>query len=300
MTDKALVPIVKKEKSSRAIKAVLLAILAGAGGGGWLLSQHVTDTFTALNSRLNTLQQTVRELGALSQTQQHQLMRWQQRESHQQTWVLSDIHLLLLTAQAQIENQEFASALLRLQEAQERLTLIAAPEWEPLTQSLAHDMEILQSKIPIDKQAIWLEWHALEAKIAALPLKNVPQAPPPVISEKGDTWQQQIVAAFKEVVHLRHGEDTAASSETEASLLRLTAQTYLLQAEWALLHEKPTIYQESATHLQEWLQTYYAEDASRDSVLATLSDLQQKAPASQAVTLTSLQTVSALLPRGHP
>lgn len=254
----------------------------------------------AVASLLVFLRQQVIQLQSQTQLLQQTLTQDQQTLASLQTSVqtlaapqaktsraLSEAEYLVELANYNLHFQgDVTVAVNLLKAADQQLNLTQDPTATPVRQILANNIMTLQSIPQLDLAGMILQINAISQQVALLPI--VPdQLTKPAVTQKETissaperVWQRGLESvghALREVVVVRHLEQPAVPllpPQQQVYLIQ-NIQLQLSQAQWALLHQQPQIYQQSLQQASSWIEQYFVSAAGTQSVLAALVQLQK-------------------------
>ena len=268
---------------------VCLAALLGAGWMGWQKWQVWQAQSARQSEQLAQLQDTLGDLQAQRQAQAKQLDNLEARLSEttgaldqlrtggQRDWLLNEAASLASLAQQRLLLTGDIDAADRLLAAADQVLARADdPAMLPARRALAKDRQALEGARQVDTPGLVLKLAALQERVAAL---TVTRAPAPALDKpapaEGDWWDA-LVARLP--VQVRQ-HDTAVPlplNESQASLLRLTLNALLEQAQLALLQGRHGVYREALTQARAILADWFAADhpvaRELDSTLANLAE----------------------------
>lgn len=288
--DNAVAPVLDGQKSGKKCGrfALFLAFLSILG-------------VIAVVVLLFFLRQELRQLQAQAQQLQQNVTQNQQALATVQSSVqtlaepqaktaraLSEAEYLVQLANYNLRFQgDAAVAVNLLKTADQQLSMIEDPSITPIRQTLVNTILALQSAPQLDLAGLILQINAIRQQVMQLPVvpdqlakpaTTLPEAAP---AQPEPTWRRgldSIGHALKEVVVVRHVDQRATPllPPQQQGYLIQNIQLQLSQAQWALLHQQPQIYQQSLQQASAWVQQYFVSSAAAtQSVLAALAQLQK-------------------------
>jgi uroporphyrin-3 C-methyltransferase len=176
-----------------------------------------------------------------------------------------------------------------LKMADEQLGALNDPTLTRVRQTLTEDITTLQAVPKVDLSGLILKINAISDQIPQLPIIPTELSKPaaetaltsPQTTQPTSVWVRGLDAvgrAFKNVVVVRHLEQPVEPllPPQQRAYLVLNIQSKLSQAEWAVLHQQPEIYQQSLRQVIAWVQQYFTQNATiTQSVLQELTELQK-------------------------
>lgn len=268
-------------------------------------SQLQQQVQTEQQQRLSQLEQRLQQQQqqALSQNQaQMQALRQlvQERDSAPpRHWLLAEIeYLLQLASQKVWLEQDYATAIALLSNADEKLAKLDDPSLLLVRQAIAADSKQLkQIQVP-DMSQLYIQLQQMRKLSASLPLKQQQQtevqqvAPSGELSQWRETlsyyWQQ----SWSQLIRVRNAvpEDYFSLTAEQQLMLRTSLQQQLLLAQLAAMQHQNQVFAAALQQASDQLQRYFdAEDASVQQMSTELSALAAVDVALvQAAALTSL------------
>lgn len=301
----------KAKKTSSAGKglslfSLLLAllILAALLVGGWFGYPY----YQQLHNDVAALQRTVAELKAnddsyAMRTQQAlDTLRLQQQQmktqldlasdqleelagADQQDWLFAEAEYLLRLANQRLSlERDWHSALVMLQAADKVLQETRNPRVSPVRVLLAEEMLALRKAPSIDKEGAVLRLQALQKELPHLPWLpsrlEVVESPAEVASTTAEPWYlrfwHKLTQGLLDLVRVRERrmDESLPLSPKQQYYLQQNMYLMLEQAQIALLHEEPALYQHSLERVEQWLATYLLSTNERtQAVLQAVQEL---------------------------
>ena len=232
-----------------------------------------------------TLQQQANKLDNLKATMTAFLQR---RRYNQRDWLIAEAeYLVKLANQRLILAADVRSSLYALRAADARLREVGNPRFIPLRQSIANDIQKLNSVTEIDVISLSLKLNAIQKQIENLPLKTpLPQTAnrnqqPATPSEQTDSWQKLPATIWHDLIGLlkiqTHDEPVQPLLAPEQRFFLVqNLKLQLEQARLALINNQPVIYKDRLQQAQQWIKRYFdKENALTQSVIKNLSELAQ-------------------------
>jgi uroporphyrin-3 C-methyltransferase len=180
------------------------------------------------------------------------------------------------------------SALMALTFAQNQLDQIISSDFrlENLRGLVASSIASLKALPHIDIAATLAKLHDLQVKIPQLPLLStaIPVTTITNATTNGPEEKKWIGAiqdsfkSFRQLIVIRRLDKPIEPLLPEAELqyLQHNLQLLLQQAQWALLHDEPAIYQSSLQQFQESVQTNFASDSViTQTIMQTINQLKK-------------------------
>ncbi|MGJ3257665.1 MAG: uroporphyrinogen-III C-methyltransferase [Alcanivorax sp.] len=262
---------------------VVLVVLAALGAGGWWgwqqfqqmqkekagLAGQISELKAAMASQRSDVQ------GALSSFEKKQAelsarmvkdraVLSDMQSGGQTLWLVNEARALAsLASQRLLLTQDASAARRLLKAADETLARLDDPKVLPARQALAMDMEKLSGAGQVDVQGMVLRLGALRQITAELAVP-VEEAPPerdmPDVSQP---WWQDVLDRLP--INVRHHEGAVPLplSAEQASLVRLTLDGSLQQAQLALMQGRAKAYQQALDNARTTLAQWFREDEPR-------------------------------------
>lgn len=253
---------------------VVLAALAAGGWWGWQQYQRFQQERTELSERLDNLesgvsrdQESVQDrLGKLKQEQAKltdQVARSREaladlRSGGEQMWLINEARALAsLASQRLLLTQDANAAKRLLKAADETLARVDDPAILPARKALALDMEKLSSADNVDVQGLVLRLGALRDLVAELAVPA--QEAPPERQQPDDeqSWWQDIVDRLPVQVRQHDGAVPLPLSADQATLVRLTLDGSIQQAQLALMQGRAKAYRQALKNARATLNQWF-------------------------------------------
>ena len=202
--------------------------------------------------------------------------------------VLSQVSYLLQLANLHLNighDVKTSTKLLNL--ANQRIQKLDDSSLFTLKHALANDLEKLKNARSIDTTTLILRLDSLNDKIQQL--KMIPQhlarattkQPQKVTQDTSQLpWYKKFwssLGSLKDLVIIRHYQKPKMPLITpqQVSFLKENIQVKISQAEWAVLHQQPKLYQHSLQMVQQWTSTYFLDSSATKAVRDKLAQLQK-------------------------
>ncbi len=272
------------------IIAIIVAIIAIVFAG--LAWQQLSSLSGGLQKKIlrNQLQaqahiqiiskQLQKQREALSTTEANLNRVLQMADQTQAQKGLSEITYLLHLADLHLRiGHDTASSLQLLQTARNRAKALNDPALIPLQRAINLDIEKLKKAPQVNVAMILSQLtHISETikKISLLPTKIQPDID---ASQKEDIsqepWYERVLHSLKDLVVIRHIQEPIKPllSEQQEAALKNNIELKLSQAEWAVLHKNPKLYQHSLQQVEKWLKAYYRDKPQVNPLLAQIKSL---------------------------
>jgi uroporphyrin-3 C-methyltransferase len=245
-----------------------------------LLAKQAQEGLREVQAKLSQLEVRVAE----SQSQQVALEAlYQELSRSRDEWVLAEIEQILTIASQQLQLAgNVQAALVALQTADARLARSDRPQFAPLRQVLAKDIERLKVSPGFDIPGLALKLDQLIATADALPLAQ--EARPAARGDddaktSGGIWARlgtDLMNELKQLVRVQNTErpDPALLSPSQAFFLRENLKLRLLNARLALLARDQATFGADLKTAAGWLDRYFDRKAratvSAQTILAQL------------------------------
>ncbi len=261
-----------------AVLAVLLIVWQ------WYDSQRRTKALRqqtqAMQVQIATLEDRLREM----QTRQAALdLLYQDLARSSDESVLADIEQTLLIADQQLQLAGNIKASLAAVQAADARLARNRPEFAPIRNALAHDIERLRRAPQVDVAAISARLAAVRGSVDTLPLamnQHLPANPPPEHPPTAEnTWQRvarEVWQELRSLVRIQNTEhtDVALLAPQQIFFVRENLKLRLLDARLTLLAHDETDFKEDLKAVRESLVHYFAPgDSAVTAALATVQQL---------------------------
>ncbi|WP_028116557.1 uroporphyrinogen-III C-methyltransferase [Ferrimonas senticii] len=311
-------PQQKPQGAGAALTISVVALLLGVGSlvfGGWMWQQGQLEreSSAALGAEVSNLKQQLQQKGGelsatLEQLRQVQLGNQQaigkvqagfaqaeqtilaeQQKLKQlapQSWLLAEASYLVQMAERKLVlEQDAATAIKLLQDADSRLALLGNPDLKPLRQALQNDLAMVQGLPQFDRDGVAMAIEALVREVDRLPLNRVQlpevaeQPQSTELSDQINDWQANLSRSWQALmedfitVRRRSEQVQPLLAPAQEWYLREHMRGKLLQAQLALYHGDQQALRQSLQTAQQWLQNYFDLDTSQ--VQAALARLQR-------------------------
>ncbi|MBU0744711.1 MAG: uroporphyrinogen-III C-methyltransferase [Gammaproteobacteria bacterium] len=156
-------------------------------------------------------------------------------------------------------------------------------ELSAIKHSLNKDIASLQGVPAVNDSELVLKIDAVSQKINALPIVSQQFT---VLQKKSDEeetpvttlWQRffsSTTKALKDILVIRHHNIEPLVSPEQETILRLSVQTKLLQAEWAVMHRQNNLYHSCLEETMSLIAKYFAaSDVANTDIFVVLKELQ--------------------------
>lgn len=292
---------------------VILAVLALAWWGKRYLEtvQHNLQQETQqLNAALTTAQTQLYQQNQRIDQFQQQLHQLQSQNQTRASWFLAKAEYLIKLAAFNITFQnDTLTAEKILVEADNQLQGLNNPSVWPARQALAADIAKLTATPQVDLPGIISRIGIMSQQIEQLPRIPTmtlqaeqlvkPTATPKTPLDKLKAFAFAVSNNLKDFMVIQYDAPTGPPllPPDQYQYIVTNMQFQLSMAQWAALHQQPTVYQESLNHAATWLRRYYSSaDVAVKNILTNLDELQATSVKPAAVDLSqSLQAIHTAL-----
>jgi uroporphyrin-3 C-methyltransferase len=245
---------------------------------------QLQSEFESYRTNSDKYNQKMQEWAAAQALQIHQL-------TDKHNWRISEAIYLVAIAQERLNMVGDTSTTIKLlQTAEDRLKNVGDVRTSPARESIAHDINDLETKARFDKIGLWVElgvlrrqienlsFHTLQASIEGQP-EILGEEPVPVTKA---AWRQALEKTWQELkglikVREFNADKLNSSLEPKDQLLLLRAMDLsLIEAQWGVLQEEPLVYQQSLDRIEDKLQIYFVQDDLWKQVNAQINLLKKK------------------------
>ncbi|MEN9916157.1 MAG: uroporphyrin-III C-methyltransferase [Pseudomonadota bacterium] len=246
-------------------------------------------------NQLTSLQTQISQNLANDKNRQQQILQLQnfieqKLSSNDNAILLANVNQLVQLAQYNLVYFHDAdNALSALTLADQQLSTIVSPDiqLENLHQLLTQYVTHLKALPHIDLTIILAQLQSLKLQITQLPLLASSNSLKPPTHEAATTnlqdnkWTRALknsLDSFRKLIIIRRLNKPIEPllPETEQKYLQHNLLLLLQQAQWALIHNEPTIYQSSLQEIQENLKDHFATNSlNTQTILQNITQLQQ-------------------------
>lgn len=266
-----------KPKKNRALwlfQWILILAVAAMAAIIFFLYQRFSFTLVNLQTTLNQQQQSLTALQGQIQSLSSPALK--------KARTLTQVDYLLRMASLHLNAEgDTTLAIQLLKIADEEVSATNDPSFFSLRQALANDLAALQAIPVIDRAGMVIKINAISQQISQLPVLPtqlaIPNHPQKVIPATLPVWKKGLMEmgeALENVVVIRHGTQAKQPLITpeQRSFLILNIQLHLAQAQWAILHQQPELFQQNLTEVSQWIRQYFVQDSAlTQSVLKDLN-----------------------------
>lgn len=286
--------------------AIFIAIAAGLG------TVFLWQQYSTLDQRMQVTVNTIRHVSQKQLAQQNSNIQALQSQFAQMQEIIETTqsnlaHILKITSTSDLERalgdvaylihlanlhlsvgHDVSTSLHLLTLAQQRLQEMPDPSLFELKKALDHDIAQLKKTPVVNRADIALELNTLSDSIQQLPLlpttqslkKEIQQQQATTLSPTQKRWYQKMwenIVGLKELVVIRHVQKPVAPlvGPQQQIFLRENLQVKLIQAQWAILNQKPKLYQQSLQTAIDWLKNYYEIKSAAQPIIEKLQRLQK-------------------------
>lgn len=173
-----------------------------------------------------------------------------------------------------------------LNTADQQLAALNDPTLLRVRQTLTNNISSLEAVPKLDVAGLILKINAISQQIPQLPIvptqltKPISDQSASTVATQNSSWKRSIDAvgrALTNVVVVRHLDQPVQPllPPQQQAYLILNIQLKLSQAQWAVLHQQPEIYQQSLQQANVWIKQYFLQKESiTQSVMQQIADLQ--------------------------
>ena len=256
---------------------------------------HYREQQNEYQSQLSTLHTQISQNQVNDKNRQQQILQLQnfieQRlSSNDNSILLANVNQLIQLAQYNLVYfHDGDNAVSALTLADQQLSNIISPDirLEHLHQLMTEYLTNLKALPHIDLTTLLAQLQTLKLQITQLPLLPTINSPMPtnprVINSNSqeNKWLHALKNSFdnfRQLIIIRRLNKPIEPllPETEQQYLQHNLLLLLQQAQWALIHHEPTIYQSSLQEIQENLKDHFATNSpSTQTILQTITQLKQ-------------------------
>jgi uroporphyrin-3 C-methyltransferase len=197
---------------------------------------------------------------------------------------LSQVRHLIHLANVNLTlGRDLESTQILLKLALEKMTLQNNPILLPLQKSLESDLGRLSAMASFNIESVILELDNINQRIQStsiMPnLAFKPATVNPAAPKPDEKWYKRVLnslSGLKELFIIRHVDQNVAPliSPQDERFLKENIQTKMLQAEWAVINQKPLIYQRSLKDVSTWVKQYFHDPKNVQPIMDSLAKLQ--------------------------
>ncbi|WP_417344724.1 uroporphyrinogen-III C-methyltransferase [Ferrimonas sp.] len=211
------------------------------------------------------------------------------RERQPRDWLLAESdYLVQMAARKLWLEQDVATAIALLKDADRRLNLMRDEALTPVRQALRDDITALQGLPRQDLAGVALTIESLIASVDRWPLNRV-ELPELAQAEVSDSpsdsvsdWKSNLAKSWNALVddfitiRRRQGELQPLLAPEQEWYLREHLKGKLMQAQLALYHGHTDAYRKALSTAADWVETYFKrDDATIEGALTSLAELQR-------------------------
>lgn len=287
------------QRGAALLNVLLLICLAAVAGGGWFAWQEWQrwqQASAQREARIDELHASLAGLQAQREEQAAQLLALESRltetgvaidslrQGGQRDWLVNEAAALARLAQQRLlltADVEAADRLLTA--ADEVLARDADPAWLPARRALAADRQALDGARTLDVPGLVLRIAALQERVGALTVTGVTRTTQPVAEMDSGDWWQQMLARMPVQVRRYDSAVPLPLDEQQASLLRLTLNALLEQAQLSLLQGRAEVYRQALAQSRQILADWFAQDHAIARELDEAFKALEDTPVEQAI-----------------
>lgn len=271
--------------SSIFFMVVILAIIAAALSYLVWQQRNLSQQTPKNSAEFEALQKQVLQQGELLRSQQMQFNQWQKKmlERSENSTLAEVSYLVQLANLNLIAGHDAESAKNLLKMAMEKVALKNDPAFSELQKSLESDVSRLSAIASFNIENTLIELGNVNQQIQALSimpnLAFKPASSNAPVEKVAEPWYKRFLQSFsglKDLFVIRHVGANAIPlvSPGEEVYLKENIQNKLMLAQWAVIHQKPLIYQGNLKEVQAWLNLYFHNPKKTQPILAALLKLQ--------------------------
>lgn len=259
---------------------VVLAALGAAGWWGWQEFSRLKSEKSSLADQVTTVKgelasQRAQVQSALSGLEKEQAKLAAQmtkdraaltdlKSGGQRLWLINEARALAsLASQRLLLTQDVLAARRLLKAADETLARLDDPAVLPARKALALDMETLSGASQVDVQGMVLRLGALRELVAELAVPAEASPPERDTPDVDQPWWQDVLDRMPVTVRRHEGAVPLPLSGEQASLVRLTLDGSLQQAQLALMQRRVQAYRQALDNAAAMLNQWFQEDQGR-------------------------------------
>jgi uroporphyrin-3 C-methyltransferase len=193
----------------------------------------------------------------------------------QRLWLINEARALAsLASQRLLLTQDALAARRLLKAADETLARLDDPAVLPARKALALDMETLSGASQVDVQGMVLRLGALRELVAELAVPAEASPPERDTPDVDQPWWQDVLDRMPVTVRRHEGAVPLPLSGEQASLVRLTLDGSLQQAQLALMQGRAEAYGQAVENARSTLEQWFRDDDPRAAQMqATLKEM---------------------------
>jgi uroporphyrin-3 C-methyltransferase len=212
------------------------------------------------------------------QNQINQLLKLQ--NTHKTEDILSETGYLIELANLYLQtDHNIPNAIKTLSLAKQHLQSADDPRLLALQQAITSDLALLAETPVADKSNVLLQLQFIGETISKLnPLTIEPTTNLNNPAQQKKHWWKKISNNLKSLIIIQYNpaNKTKPYSSEQKETIKQDIVYNLRQAEWAVLQEQQTIYQQSIINIKNDLSENYAQSPARDKMIAELDTLSQQ------------------------
>lgn len=276
------------------ILLIVLVALVAAGWWGWQQWQRLEGGRADLSQQISTLRQSLHQEHQQVQDQQQTLQQLRDQQDRllatqardrkalsdvqkggQRLWLINEADSLASLASQRLLLTGDARAARRLLKAADKtLGRIDDPAVLPARRALAVDMEKLNGALQVDVESAVLRLGALQDLVPELAVPASAKPPENSTPRASQSWWRTMLDHLPVHIHRHAGKVPLPLTDTQASLVRLTLEANLQQAQLALMQARPRAYKAALANTRQTLHEWFRDDDARArQMLSALDEL---------------------------
>ncbi len=255
----------------------------------WQLHKKTQANLLSQNKSFHLeLEKSLQKLTARSEQQQsliNNLVATTGEESKRRSIFLAEEakHLVISSQYSLLFDRNYELGLKELILADQKLQGLNDASLNTLRQELNNAIVSLNTMPKVDVAGIAMRISALSDQVAglsALPVLSTQTKVAPTKPKK-TTWQERLwstLESLRGIISIRRTTEPLKplpSAEQQLYLIE-TIRLQLSQAQWAVLHQEPDLYQSALSNAKKDLQRYYAMNPTGASIINMINELQQQ------------------------
>lgn len=255
----------------------------------WQLHKKTQSTLLTQNKAFHLeIEKSLHQLGARSQQQQaliSNLVATTGEESKRRNIFLVEEakHLIISSQYSLLFDRNYELGLKELILADQKLQELNDAGLNTIRQELNNAIVSLNTMPKVDVAGLAMRISAISDQVtslSALPVLNTQNKVLPA-RPKISTWQEKLwstLESLRGIISIRRTNEPLKplpSAEQQLYLIE-TIRLQLAQAQWAVLHQEPDLYQSALNNAKKDLQRYYAVNPTGASIINMINELQQQ------------------------
>jgi len=268
--------------SALAFSALILSVVAFLFAAFiWQQQDSIRSNTAPLKQKLAQLTSTLQQTQADIATSQKRIAQLMSQNGNPDQQATNEASYLVRAANLHLTTRNVNSSIQLLQMAKQRLETVITPAAGRLKSAIAHDITTLSALPQLDVGNLLAQLDQLSQQIASLPT-NLQMSPQTVSKTNNDTaattWWGKVkrnLGGLKRLFIIRRLDKPMAPllNPQQIVFLKENLRLKLSQAQWAVLHNQPKLYQQSVNIAIQWLKEHAQNQPATQDIIKKLQAL---------------------------